>query len=93
MQVVMQVKTKVHQKQIQEQITTNIVIYGICQEMHVNGQQNTIPALAVASSTLVFIVEGITTQLMAKPTITRLTATAVARLVATALMVYVPYFM
>lgn len=30
---------------------------------------------------------------MAKPTITRLTATAVARLVATALMVYVPYFM
>lgn len=28
-----------------------------------------------------------------KPTITRLTATAVARLVATALMVYVPYFM
>lgn len=65
MQVVTQVKTKVNHLQIQEKIMTNIVIYGICQEMHGNGQQNTLPAIAVATSTLVFFVEGITTQIMA----------------------------
>ena len=63
MQVIMKVKQRKHLQQ-QEKIMTNIVIYGICQEMHVNGPQNTLPALAVATSTLVFIVEGITTQLM-----------------------------
>ena len=62
--------------------------------MHLNGPQNTLPALTVAASTLVFIVEGITTRLLAQPAFTRLAAaTSITRLVASALMVYVPYFM
>ena len=61
--------------------------------MHVNGQQNTLPTLTIASSALVFIVEGITAQVMAEPAITRLTATDIARLTVAAFMVYVPYFM
>lgn len=71
----------------------NIVIYGICQEMHMNGQQNTLPTFTtVATCTLVLIVEGFTAQLVAKPSITRLTAATLAR-VAAALVVHVPYFM
>ena len=58
----------------------SIATYGTCQEMHMNGPQNTLPALTVATSTLVLLVEDITTQVMAKPTITRLTATTIARL-------------
>lgn len=44
-----------------------------------------------ATSTLVLIVEGITIQIMAKPTITRLTVTTTTRLTATATIVCVPY--
>ena len=57
--------------------------------MHMNGPQNTLHALALSTSTLVFIVEGVTTHLMTKPAITRLTATALSRLVASAFVVYV----
>ena len=71
----------------------NIVIYGICQEMYMNGQQNTLPDLAVATSALVLIVEGFTAHMVADPTVTRLTATTVSRILAAALMVYVHYFM
>ena len=72
---------------------TNIVIYGTCQEMHLNGPQNTLPPLTIATSSLVFIVEGITAQLLAEPSITRLAAATVTRLAGTAILVYVPYFM
>ena len=89
----MQVKTKVHHLQIQEKIMTNIVIFGICQEMHVNGLQNTLPPLSLATSPLVFFVEGITSQVMARPAVTRLTASAFTRMTVTAILVYVPYFM
>ena len=71
----------------------SIATYGTCQEMHMNGPQNTLPTLAVATSTLVFVVEDITAQMVAEPTFTRLTATALSRLTVAALMVYVPYFM
>ena len=71
----------------------SIAIYGTCQEMHVNGPQNTLPTLSVASSTLVLSVEGITTQLVAMPAMTRLAVTSIARLTVAAVMVYVPYFM
>ena len=64
-QVVMQVKIKVHHLQIQEKVMTNIVIYLTCQEMHMNGPQNTLPTLSLATSALVFIVEDITTQILA----------------------------
>ena len=56
-----------------------------------NGQQNPLPTLAVATSTLVFVVEGIAA-LVAQPTFARLTAATLARLLAAAVMVYVPYF-
>ena len=92
MQVIMKVKQRKHLQQ-QEKIMINIVISGTCQEMHVNGPQNTLPTLAIATSTLVLIVEVITTQLMAESPISRLTAAALTRLAVTALMVYVPYFM
>ena len=58
-----------------------------------NGQQNTLPTLALATSSLVFVVEGITAQMMAEPAFTRVAKASLARLVAAALMVYVPYFM
>ena len=92
MQVIMKVKQRKHLQQ-QEKIMTNIVIYGTCQEMHLNGPQNTLLTLRIAASTLVFIVEGIATQLVAKPAVARLTATAFSRLAVTAIVVYVPYFM
>ena len=72
---------------------TNIVIYLTCQEMQMNGLQNTLLTPALANSTLVFIVEGITIQILAKPTVTRLTVTTTTRLTATATLVCVPYFM
>ena len=92
MQVIMKVKQRKHLQQ-QEKIMTNIVIYGTCQEMHLNGPQNTLPTLALASSTLVLVVEGITAQFLAEPAITRLAAATLARLAVSAIMVYVPYFM
>lgn len=61
--------------------------------MHGNGQQNTLPTLTLATGTLVFIVEGITSQIVAEPSITRLTAATIARLIAASDMVCVPYFM
>ena len=72
---------------------TNIVIYLTCQEMQMNGLQNTLLTPPLAASTLVFIVEGITIQILAKPTVTRLTVTTTTRLAATATLVCVPYFM
>ena len=72
---------------------TNIVIYGTCQEMHVNGPQNTLPTLTVATSTLVLFMEAITAQVMAKPAFTRLTAASITRLSVSAILGYVPYFM
>ena len=93
MQVIMKVKQQKALRQ-QEKIMINIVIYGICQEMQVNGPQNTLPALAmIASSTLVVIVEGFTTQFMAKPNFTRLSAATITRLAVASIVVYVPYFM
>ena len=89
----MQVKIKVHHLQIQEKVMTNIVIYLTCQEMQMNGLQNTLLTPTIASSTLVLFVEGITVQILAKPTITRLTVTTPTRLTATATRVCVPYFM
>ena len=77
MQVIMKVKQRKHLQQ-QEKIMTNIVIYGICQEMHMNVPQNTLPTLTLDASALVLFVEGITTQIMAKPALTRLTATTLA---------------
>ena len=71
----------------------SIATYGTCQEMHLNGPQNTLPTLTLATSTLVFLVEAITTRLMAEPSVARLTAATVTRLAVTAVMVYVPYFM
>ena len=71
----------------------SIATYGTCQEMYMNGPQNTLPALTVATSTLVLVVEGITTQVMAKPRIARLAAATVSRLTVAAMLVYVPYFM
>ena len=72
----------------------SIATYGTCQEMYMNGPQNTLPTLTIATSTLVLVVEGITSQVMAEPAIARLTATAtVSRLAVAALLVYVPYFM
>ena len=58
-----------------------------------NGQQNTLPTLAVATSALVLVVEGIAAQVVAETAVTRLSAATVSRLVASALLVYVPYFM
>lgn len=58
-----------------------------------NGQQNPLPALSVSASPLVFIVEGIATQMVADTAVTRLTAPAVSRLLASAVVVYVLYFM
>ena len=72
---------------------TNIVIYLTCQEMQMNGLQNTLLTPTIATSTLVFIVEGVTIQVMAKPTIARLTVSTTTRLAATATIVCVPYFM
>ena len=89
----MQVKIKVHHLQIQEKVMTNIVIYLTCQEMHMNGPQNTLLTPTIATSTLVLLVEGIALQIMAEPTITRLTVTTTTRLAATATIVCVPYFM
>ena len=89
----MQVKIKVHHLQIQEKVMTNIVIYLTCQEMQMNGLQNTLLTPTIATSTLVLIVEGITVQIMAEPTVTRLTVTTTTRLTATAPIVCVPYFM
>ena len=43
---------------LQEKVMTNIVIYLTCQEMHMNGPQNTLPNLSIATSALVFLVEG-----------------------------------
>ena len=71
----------------------SIATYGTCQEMQVNGPQNTLLTLAVATSALVFIVEGITTQMMAEPTVARLTATTITRRAVTAFVVCVSYFM
>ena len=89
----MQVKIKVHHLQKQEKIMTNIVIYGTCQEMHMNGPQNTLLTPSIATSTLVLVVEGITLQMVAEPAITRLTVATTARLSASATIVCVPYFM
>ena len=89
----MQVKIKVHHLQIQEKVMTNIVIYLTCQEMQMNGLQNTLLTPPLAASTLVFIVEGITMLVMAEPAYTRLTVSTAARLTATATIVCVPYFM
>ena len=61
--------------------------------MLTNGPQNTLPTLAVATSTLVFLVEGFATQMVAESTISRLTAASIPRLTVAAFMVYVPYFM
>ena len=89
----MQVKIKVHHLQIQEKVMTNIVIYLTCQEMQMNGLQNTLLTPSIATSTLVLVVEGISIQIMAEPAITRLTVTTTTRLAATAPIVCVPYFM
>ena len=72
---------------------TNIAISGICQEMLENGQQNTLPLITVAGTTLVFLMEGGTAQIVAKPTFIRLTATSITRLLATTIVVYALYFM
>ena len=48
--------------------------------MQLNGPQNTLPALSVATSVLALIVEGITTQFLAEPNVMRLTAAAMTRL-------------
>ena len=89
----MQVKIKVHHLQIQEKVMTNIVIYLTCQEMQMNGLQNTLLTPAIAASTLVLVVEGVTVQILAEPTIARLTVTTTTRLSAAATLVCVPYFM
>ena len=91
MQVIMKVIQRKHLQQ-QEKIMTNIVIYLTCQEMHLNGPQNTLPTLTLSTPPLVLFVEDVTTQLMAAA-ITRLPAAAVTRLAVTAILVYVPYFM
>ena len=71
----------------------NIVIYGICQEMQMNGPQNTLPSLTVATSSLVLLVEGFTSQVRALPSVARLAAATIRRLTVAAVLVYVPYFM
>ena len=71
----------------------SIATYGTCQEMHMNGPQNTLPTLTLATSPLVFIMEDFTTQIVAEPAIARLTASSISRLAVSAIMVYVPYFM
>ena len=88
----MQVAMKVHHLRQQVEIMIDIVISGICQEMKKNGQQSTLPALAaMMTSTLVFLVEGITTKLVVLLTIPRLTAVHATR--STSPVVYAPYFM
>ena len=71
----------------------SIATYGICQEMHMNGPQNTLPTLSLASCALVLLVEVFTAQSIAKPTFLRLTVTTIARLSVPAVLVYVPCFM
>ena len=61
--------------------------------MHLNGPQNTLPTLTIATSGLVLVVEGVTAQMLAEPAITRHTASSMRRLLAAAILVYVPYFM
>ena len=71
----------------------SIAIYGTCQEMHLNGPQSTLLAPAIAISPLVLVEEGVTVQVMAEPTIARLSVTTAPRLSASATLVCVPYFM
>ena len=89
----MQAKIKVHHLQIQGKMTINIATYGICQEMHGNGPQSTLRTPTLAALALVLVMEGISSQMMAELSFTRLTVAATLRLAALAVVVYVHYFM
>ena len=74
-------------KKIQAKVMTNIVIYLTCQEMHMNGLQNTL-LTPVSSNFYPCVRRGgyYDTDMWLKPTVTRLTASTTAtRLTATAI--------